>query len=340
MRDAATQKASQLKKNSGVGIFMLRSGLRLGMGIVMLVSCAASAFAACSAPVQSGLALCFPSVNSTVLYPATIEMAVNSGNVLITHVSVYDGGTKVDDQNFMTDTLIDFGMLNGLHHITVNAWDANGKLYQAKSTFTITGFGYGSCAPGSGLIHLCEPAAGSYQPDVPTISTAFAAGVKSWSMTLDGHQVLNSTQTGQPASAPLITNAATTAGSHTLVVKAVGANGVTSTLTRQFSTFYDLNCGPKGGGCTPGIQITQPANMGEDNAADVGTSFRVQAEVMYNTKPTTKMIVYMDGVEKGQSAGPGITADVSTSKGSHYLVIQAWDTAGKLYETYGNVNVQ
>jgi hypothetical protein len=48
----------------------------------------------------------------------------------------------------------------------------------------------------------------------------------------------------------------------------------------------------------------------------------------------------MDGVKKEQSAGPGITADVSTSKGSHYLVIQAWDTAGKMYETYGNVNVQ
>jgi hypothetical protein len=319
---------------------MLRSGLRLGMGIVMFVSCAAVAFAACNAPAQSGLALCFPSVNSTVLYPATIEMAVNSGNVPITHVSVYDGSTKVDDQDFITDTLIDFGMLNGLHHITVNAWDANGKLYQAKSTFTITGFGYGTCAPGSGLINLCQPAAGSYQPDIPTISTAFAAGVTSWSVTLDGSPMINSAQTGQPASNPLITDVSATAGSHTLVVKAVGANGVASTVTRQFSTFYDLNCGPKSAGCTPGILITQPANISEENAADVGTGFRVQAEVMYNTKPTTKMILYMDGVKKEQSAGPGITADVSTSKGSHYLVIQAWDTAGKMYETYGNVNVQ
>lgn len=318
---------------------MSRTMLRLVVGVVMYVSCAA-AFAACNAPAQSGLAVCFPSVNSTVLYPATIEMAVNSGNVPISHVSVYDGSTKVDDLDFITDTLIDFGMLNGLHHITVNAWDANGKLYQAKTSFTITGFGYRTCAPGSGLITLCQPAAGSYQPDNPTISTAFAAGVKSWSVTLDGSPVINSGQAGQPASAPLTTDVAATAGSHTVVVKAVGANGVTSTVTRQFSTFYDLSCGPKSGGCTPGILITQPANMSEENAGDVGTSFRVQAEVMYNTKPTTKMVLYLDGVKKAQSAGPGITADVSTSKGTHYLVIQAWDTAGKMYETYGNVNVQ
>jgi hypothetical protein len=300
--------------------------------------CAVAAVAECGAPSQSGLALCFPSVGSTVLYPATIEMGINSGGVAITNVAVYDGNVRVDSLGFVPGQLVDFSILNGYHKITVNAWDANGKLYQAKTSFTVTGFGVGTCAGGSAAINLCWPAAGSYQPENAAISAGFAAGVKSWSVTLDNQLVIDSAQTGQPAS--LLTGAFAAAGSHTIIVKAVDAKGATSTVTRQFNTFYDLSCGPKTGACTPGIAILQPSNMGESLAGDEGTSFEVKAEVTGNPKPTTKMIVYLDGAKVEQSAGPGITADVSTTKGSHYVVIQAWDTAGKLYESYGNVNVQ
>ena len=316
----------------------MRGVIRLVVGCAMFVVCAAAGFATCSAPEQSGLALCFPSEGSTVLYPATIEMAVNSGGVQITHLSVYDGSVEVDSQSFITDTLIDFGMLNGLHHITVNAWDANGKLYQAKTSFTITGSGFGPCAAGGGLVTLCEPS--GYLPESSTpVSAYFGSGVRSWSMTLDGASFASSGQ-GLPVAGSLeLDGAGAAAGAHTLVVKAVDSKGATSTFTRKFSTFYDLNCSPKGNTCNPGIQFVQPANAGEDVAADVGTSFKVQAEVVRNPKPTTKMIVYLDGKSVEQSAGPGITANVSAAKGSHYLVIQAWDTAGKFYETYGNVNV-
>jgi hypothetical protein len=313
---------------------------RLIVDVVMLVSCGGAAFAACSSPAQSGLALCFPSAGATVLYPATIEMAVNSGGEPITHLSVYDGNVKVDDQDFLTDTLIDYGMLNGTHHITVNAWDAKGKLYQAKTSFTITGFGFGPCAKGSGLVTLCEPSGYVPEGSAPVFAY-FASGVKSWSMTLDGTHLASSGQGGLPVTGPLQMDAGVAgAGAHTSVVKAVDSTGATSTLTRGFSTFYDLNCSPKGNTCTPGIEFVQPANASEGAAADVATSFKVQAEVMYNPKPTTKMIVYLDGKNIEQSSGPGITANVTAAKGSHYLVIQAWDTAGKLYETYGNVNVQ
>jgi hypothetical protein len=314
---------------------MLRRMFRLVLGTAIAISYASTVFAACTAPAQNGLAFCFPSVGSTVLYPATIELAANSGGVAITHVSVYDGNVRLDSLGFLPGNLIDYAIKNGFHQITVNAWDANGKLYQAKSSFTITGFGVGACARGSGTITLCSPSQASYQPEsgVP-ITAAFAAGVKSWSVALDGRAVINSAQAGQPASSPLQTGTYAAAGSHTLVVSAVDAQGVASTLTRRFFTFYDLNCNPKTGACRPGITLLQPS------AIDVaGTSFRVQAEVVGNPKPTTKMIVYLDGVNVQQSAGPGITANVTAAKGSHFFVILAWDTTGNMYETYGNVNV-
>lgn len=297
--------------------------------------------AECAAPAQSGLAICFPSIGSTVLYPATMELAANSGGVAISHVSVYDGNRRVDDLGFLPGKLIDFSLINGYHRITVNAWDTDGKLYQAKASFTITGFGTGACAAGAGAITLCSPLQGKYQPESSvTINAAFVKGVKSWSIKLDGNALIDSTQFPQPAPNSIFTSTYAAAGSHTVVFSAVDGKGVTSTVTRQFSTFYDGNCSPKGGTCEPGITITQPGDIGMDTAGDEPTSFRLQAEVTNNPKPTTKMIVYLDGTKVQQSAGPGITASVHAAKGSHYVVILAWDTTGRLYETYGNVNVQ
>jgi hypothetical protein len=275
-----------------------------------------------------------------VLYPPTIEFGVNSGGVEVTHLSVYDGDVRVDDLGFVPGQLIDFSLNNGLHHITVNVWDANGKLYQAKSFFTVKGFGAGTCASQGEAINLCWPAAGSYQPENSALSVAFGTTVQSWGVTLDGEAVINSGEVGLPSSSPVLTSMYASAGSHILIVRALDARGVATSVTRRFFTFYDSNCNPKTGTCTPGITIIHPSEVGEDIAGDEGTSFQMQAEVAGNPKPTTKMIVYLDGVKVEQSSGPGITATVSTSKGSHYLVFQAWDTAGKMYETYGNINTQ
>ena len=318
---------------------MLRCTFRLVLCITVIAVLALSAVAECGAPAHSGLALCFPSTGSTVLYPATIEMAANSGSTAITHVSVYDGNVEVDSLDFMPEKLIDFAIKNGSHRITVNAWDTNGKLYQVKSSFTVTGFGFGACAAGGGAITLCSPTQGSYVPEGSVlVSTAFANGVKSWSIAMDGTPQITSAQIGQ-RSGPLETSLSALAGSHSLTVSAVDATGVKSTVTRRFSTFYNDDCNSKSGTCRPGIEITQPTDIGEDSAGDEGTSFQVKAAVTGNPKPMTKMILYLDGAKVQQSTGPEITAEVNAAKGSHYIVILAWDTTGNMYETYGNVNV-
>jgi len=319
------------------------SGLRLLLGSLVVVTASTSAaFAACTAPAQSGMALCFPSVNSTVLFPATIEMGVNSGGVPLTHMSVYDGNVRVDDFNYVSERLIDYGMGNGFHRITVNVWDANGKLYQAKTSFTITGFGrIGPCTSRGGAITLCTPSQGSYAPeDSLGITANFAADVMSWSISIDGKPSISSVIFGATASGPLDLVTGAAAGNHAMFVSAVDSKGVTSTVTRKFSTFYHYNCGPKSNTCSPGIVITQPTDISEGSAGDEAASFRLQAEVVGNPKPITKMIVYMDGMKKQQSTGPGIAADLGGTPGSHFIVVSAWDTTGDMYETYGNVNLQ
>jgi hypothetical protein len=52
------------------------------------------------------------------------------------------------------------------------------------------------------------------------------------------------------------------------------------------------------------------------------------------------MRAYLNGTVVAQSFGPTLDQQVTAPKGTRILVIQAWDTAGKLYRFTANVNVQ
>jgi len=112
-------------------------------------------------------------------------------------------------------------------------------------------------------------------------------------------------------------------------------NNVAYKSSVSFKAYYEGDCPPKGSTCNPGIYPSTP-NDGED----VTSPFRVSAAVQFNTASITAMKVYVDGREAGSSSGPNFDQPVSAVKGTHILVIQAWDTAGKLYRLTENVNVQ
>jgi hypothetical protein len=42
----------------------------------------------------------------------------------------------------------------------------------------------------------------------------------------------------------------------------------------------------------------------------------------------------------GSSSGPTFDQPITAAKGTHIMVVQAWDTAGRLYRLTENVNVQ
>jgi hypothetical protein len=72
----------------------------------------------------------------------------------------------------------------------------------------------------------------------------------------------------------------------------------------------------------------------------VESPFRLSASVQNNTKSITAMKVYVDGKQAGESSGPTFDQPISAAKGTHIVIVQAWDTAGKLYRLTENVNVQ
>ena len=301
---------------------------------VILTVFTISAHADCSAPGSPGLRICFPSQNSVVMYPADIEMAATTGSGAIRRVEVWDNGTKRDNLPFLPSNLFDGSMTNGWNRVTIRVWDTDGNLYQAQRTFFVTGFGVGKCStPGTAGINLCWPVSNSSQPNgaVPISATAKGqnSNIKYVNIYVDGKFLVG--QSGNY----IVTGAGMNAGRHTVTARAVDAAGHVFKTSSTFDAFYSYDCNPRTGACSPGIVINQPG------AEDVPTTFTVQADVQNNPAPISAMKVYIDGVVKASSGGPGITQSLALpANTTHRMVIKAWDTSGKVYMSYQNLYVQ
>src|SRR6185437_3437187 len=115
--------------------------------------------------------------------------------------------------------------------------------------------------------------------------------------------------------------AGTTAGSHRLTVVAWDTTGKSYQSSVNFKAFFDGGCPPRGDVCTPALIPNTP-----QDGDDVQSSFRISAGVQYNTAPITTMRAYLNGAVVATSFGPTLDQKVSAAKGTHILVIQAWDT--------------
>lgn len=306
-----------------------------------LLLMATFAAAECPGPATLGIRICYPSPNSTVTYPATLEIGANPSTAIVA-VRVYDNNKQIFTNQFLPNFLTDGGVYNGAHHIVVNAFDASGHLYQASANFTVVGFGYGFCRAAAVGVNICTPSEGQFVPDLGVPITmkanpASAAKITTWRMYLDNKLVM----TSQPDFSNYVnTGIGVSAGSHRLVINAWDASGRLYRAARKFTAFYEYDCNPKNGACTPGIEITSPANVGPFGSQDVPSQFQFQAETRLNPLPITKMQVALDGKIVATGTGPGITTEMHPAPGSHIVSVTSWDTAGKMYASYGTINVQ
>jgi hypothetical protein len=267
------------------------------------------------------------------MFTAGIEMAATTASGSVRRVEVWDNGTRRDDFPYLPGTLYDGSMKNGWNHLTVKVWDTGGHLYQAQRSFYVTGFGAGKCStPSSAGVNLCWPVFNGWQPNqaVSISATAKArnSNIKYVNIYVDGKFLVG--QSGNY----IVTGAGMSAGTHTVIARAVDYAGHVYKASSTFKAFYSYDCNPKSGACSPGILIHMPG------AEDVPTTFTVQADVQNNPAPISSMRVYIDGVSKAASSGPGVTTSLTLPANStHRMVIRAWDTAGKVYESYQNLYV-
>lgn len=268
------------------------------------------------------------------MYTAALEMAASTASGTISRVEVWDNGVKREDLSYLPATLYDGSMKNGWNRVTVKVWDTDGNLYQAQRSFYVTGFGAGKCStPSTAGINLCWPPPNSLQPNQAVPISASAKGqnsnIKYVNIYVDGKFLVG--QSGNY----IVTGASMSAGTHSVTALAIDSAGHTFKASTTFNTFYGYDCNPRSSACSPGIVINKP---GTEN---VPATFTVQADVQGNPAPITGMRVYIDGVAKASSGGPGLTTSFTLpANTTHRMVIKAWDTSGKVYESYQNLYVQ
>jgi hypothetical protein len=310
--------------------------LRITLIFVVVTVCMSSqAFAACPEPASGHLSICQPSANSVVNQVPHIEAVANPTSGSITTLKVYIDNKLVYRNGGPEVSLFEGGVANGTHHLVINAWDDFGRLYQASENFSVIGNLPFSC-PVTGVgVRICAPTTGS----VVSQNLAFTAGFKGNTAIKFVRAYVDSTDVFDFAPTAgqdhvIAGGISTSAGTHTLTVVAWDTNNTVYKSSVGIKTYYEGDCPPKGTTCNPGIYPTTP-NDGED----VQSPFRVSASVQYNTASITAMKVYLDGAVAGTSSGATFDQPISAAKGTHIMVIQAWDTAGKLYRLTENVNV-
>jgi hypothetical protein len=294
-----------------------------------------SAAAQCTAPSSAGVRLCQPSSGSTIYQVPHIEATATPISGSIDDLKVFIDGNLAFETAGPSVSLFEGGVANGTHHLVIQAKDNFGRSYQSAEYFSVTG-NLPNCPTSTVGVRICYPAAGQVISQNLDMSIGFKGNAPITRVRAYVGSTLLADFGVSPGQTQIIGGGApTTAGAHTLNVVAWDSTGRTYTSSVNFKAYYDGDCPPKGGSCTPGIYPNTP-----QDGDDVQSSFRISASVEFNTAAITAMKAYLNGTVIAQSFGPTLDQTVSAPKGTRILVIQAWDTAGKLYRYTANVNVQ
>lgn len=290
--------------------------------LLFLISSFASA-ATCSAPSTAGVKICAPANGQTANYPAEITASA-LGHASVTNMAVYVDNERIYFGAGGQVDVVDSSVKSGSHRLTVRAWDASGAAYSAAGTFNVVGSASSTCKPSSPGVKFCSPANGSFQPmsDIQVIAAATGNASKITRLKIYWGSFLVADTT----SSSVTVTAGDGPGKQTMTAKAWDAAGHAYTATTSFTTYYDGVCSPKY--CSPGVVIQSPADD-----STVSSSFHLSANVSENPAPISSMKAYIDGKVVAQSGGSILSAEVSTSPGTHRLTVQAWDSAGYLYRT-------
>lgn len=303
----------------------------LGLAALVATCLSLPARADCSAPTNPGAIICFPSTNSTVVYPMNIEGAATGKNGLpIVQMILYSNNQKIYEVRNTNKFVFSNGdeTYNGSYHLVLNAWDSDGNLFQSSSTVTQIDGLYACSHPASG-INFCAPPNGSYQPSDNLQLTAWASSNVT-SMNAWQNGTLIETMSGDAITS--VVSGTVSDNWQNFTVKAYSGSHPLYTASSNYKVYYAYQCGRSA--CTPGVVIQQPVNN-----QDTNSPFTVQADVENNTHQITSMKAYLDGRVVATSSGPTIRASVTAAAGTHLLSVQAWDTTGALYKTDQTVDI-
>jgi hypothetical protein len=126
------------------------------------------------------------------------------------------------------------------------------------------------------------------------------------------------------------------AGTYTVYVKSVGKPFLRNKMSEGASLKIASTSSSTGSTTTStyGVRISSPVNNGTS-----GSTVHVAATAI-SSSPITAMHVYVDHVKRAATSSAKVDAWLTMTPGSRYVVVQAWDSSGKVYKSSVTVKVQ
>jgi phosphatidylinositol-3-phosphatase len=200
-------------------------------------------------------------------------------------------------------------------------------MFGASSTPTPTPSG---CTASTIGVTICSPASGS------TVSSpvTFTAAAKSKNPIVALQIYADNNLVFTVDAATLNTSLALSSGSHYIVVQAWDSTGA------YFKSSVTITVGSSAptGTCTAstaGVTVCAPT-PGSTSGSPV--QFLAAAKSS-STAPITAMRIYVDNVSQYLTNSNSLNTSLSLASGSHYVVVQAWDSTGAYYKTPLTISV-
>ncbi len=193
----------------------------------------------------------------------------------------------------------------GRHNIVVQAWDQSGGI-------TKTGVNISVQTPS---ITISSPASTVYPPVQVSTAAVDPTPIDMTQIYVDNSLVYEGD--GPGIQVPL----SIAQGSHSFVVQEWNAAGATYTKAINVNVV-----------AIPVVISTPTANTTVTSPVQISASTPSAA--------VTVMQVYVDNVLQYQTNGASVNTALAMSPGSHYVVAQAWDTAGGTWKAGININVR
>lgn len=273
--------------------------------------------------------ICSPSPGAQVNSPVRITAGTTSSKPVAAMKIYVDHVEKYHTNAASVDTSL--AMVNGTHLVVVQAWDSAGAVFRSSVTVNV---GTGTSAPctlstSDKTVTICQPTnattvASPVRFVAGTTSTLPVAAMKIYVDNIEFYHV--------NASA-LDTTAPLSAGSHVVVIQAWDSQGTVFRSSVNVTVSGDSASICPRGTLDPSINICTP--LGGAN-----TSSPVPILATANSSAAVHhMKVYVNNVEAYAVNADRIDTSLALAAGTHYLVVQAWDAAGRVFKGARTITV-
>ncbi len=272
--------------------------------------------------------ICFPANGSTVTSPVKVGVGTTDSAASVTNLTVLLDNQQVYSAN-TSNFVSNISMPSGMHNMTVVATDSQGRKFQSSETITVSGGGGCALSSVNPSVTICSPANGA------TVSSPvnIVAGTTSSSTVTAMAIYVDNTLAYKGSVSQLNQNVAMAAGSHRVVVQAWNNAG------QVFNSAENITVsGSTTGPCTlstvnPSVTICSPAN-----GATVASPVNIVAGTT-SSSTVSAMAIYVDNTLAYKGNVSQLNQSLTMAAGSHFIVVQAWNTAGQVFKASETITV-